>query len=159
MHNLLFALTMGSALGCALMAGVFFAFSTFVMPALARLPAGQGIAAMQSINRAVITAWFLTVFIGTAAACLLLALSALWNWHSAGAAFLLAGSLLYLLGTFLVTIVFNVPMNESLDRVEAAGTDAPELWADYLAGWTKWNHLRTAAALLAAAALITALCL
>jgi uncharacterized membrane protein len=32
------------------MAGVFFACSTFVMKALARLPANEGIAAMQSIK-------------------------------------------------------------------------------------------------------------
>ena len=32
--------------------GVFFAFSTFVMKALARLPHAQAIAAMQSINAA-----------------------------------------------------------------------------------------------------------
>jgi uncharacterized membrane protein len=37
-------------LGAAMIAGVFFAFSSFVMPALARLPAAGGISAMQSIN-------------------------------------------------------------------------------------------------------------
>ena len=46
----LFALTLFAALGCGLIAGVFFAFSTFVMKALARLPSGEGMAAMQSIN-------------------------------------------------------------------------------------------------------------
>jgi len=52
--DLLFALTLCAALGCGLMAGVFFAFSSFVMNALARLTPGEGIAAMQSINVAVI---------------------------------------------------------------------------------------------------------
>jgi uncharacterized membrane protein len=37
MHGLLFAATLVTALGCGLVAGVFFAFSSFVMPALARL--------------------------------------------------------------------------------------------------------------------------
>src|SRR5215204_4121571 len=41
------ALTVAAALGCGVVAGVFFAFSSFVMAAFARLPAGQGIAAMQ----------------------------------------------------------------------------------------------------------------
>jgi len=49
-QNLIFILTLVSALGCGLIAGVFFAFSAFVMKALARLPPAQGIAAMQSIN-------------------------------------------------------------------------------------------------------------
>ena len=41
-ERLLFALTLVSALGCGLVAGVLFAFSSFVMNALARLPAAQG---------------------------------------------------------------------------------------------------------------------
>jgi len=35
------------------------------MRALARLPAAHGIAAMQSINIAVVNPWFMTVFMGT----------------------------------------------------------------------------------------------
>jgi len=48
--RLLFGLTLVSALGCGLTAGVFFAFSSFVMKALGRIQPAQGIAAMQSIN-------------------------------------------------------------------------------------------------------------
>lgn len=61
--------TVLSALGCGLMAGVFFAFSTFVMKALGALPPAQGIAAMQSINVAVINRWFMAAFFGTALLC------------------------------------------------------------------------------------------
>jgi uncharacterized membrane protein len=46
MDGFLFALTLFAALGCGVVAGVFFAFSAFVMRALASLPALQGIAAM-----------------------------------------------------------------------------------------------------------------
>jgi uncharacterized membrane protein len=67
--RLLFKLTLSSALGCGLMAGFFFAFLICVMNALAHLPAAQGIAAMQSINIAVLNRWFFAVFFGTAAAC------------------------------------------------------------------------------------------
>jgi uncharacterized membrane protein len=49
-NHLLFALKLFSALGCGLVAGVFFAFSTFVMNALTRLAPKEGIAAMQSIR-------------------------------------------------------------------------------------------------------------
>ncbi len=157
MENLLFVLTLCSVLGCGLMAGVFFAFSTFVMRGLGRLKPAQGIEAMQSINRTVINPWFLGVFLGTAAVCLLLAGSALWGWHQPGAVYLLAGSLLYLVGTVLVTIVFNVPMNDALERVEPASNEASDYWAGYLVKWTIWNHVRTAAALLAAASFTLAL--
>ena len=70
MDGFLFVLTLFAALGCALMAGAFFAFSSFVMPALRRLPATQGIAAMQSINVLAVTPIFMTALFGTAAACL-----------------------------------------------------------------------------------------
>src|SRR5712692_11267617 len=103
--RVLFGLVLFSALGCGLIAGVFFAFSAFVMKALARLPAPQGIAAMQSINVTVITPSFMAAFLGTAAACVVLVGAALRSWTSPGAAFLLAGSLFYLVGTLLVTMV------------------------------------------------------
>jgi uncharacterized membrane protein len=155
--KLLFSLTLASALGCGLIGGVFFAFSSFVMKSLGRLPPAQGIAAMQSINIVVINPWFMVPFLGTAAACVFLAVSALRAWHSPGAAYLLAGSLLYLFGTLLVTIVFHIPRNNALAVVDPASADGAKLWAGYLSSWTAWNHVRAAAALAAAAALMLAL--
>ena len=67
MNGFLFVLTFLAALGCAMMAGVFFAFSAFVMKALARLPAEQGVAAMQAINVAAVTFAFMAALFGTAA--------------------------------------------------------------------------------------------
>jgi uncharacterized membrane protein len=154
----LFALQLFSALGCGLVAGVFFAFSTFVMNALARLQPTPGIAAMQSINITVINPLFMTAFLGTGAACILLAVSSLFKWHQPGAAYLLVGSLLYLVGTVGVTIVFNVPLNDALAKVEPDSTLGVSLWTSYLDNWTFWNHIRTAAALAAAASLTIALC-
>jgi uncharacterized membrane protein len=64
-------------LGSAIIAGVFFAFSNFVMPALGRLPAVEGIVSMQAINVVVINPLFMAVFAGTAVLSLLVALLAL----------------------------------------------------------------------------------
>jgi uncharacterized membrane protein len=153
-----FALTLFAAVGCGLMAGVFFAFSTFVMKALARPGPAEGIAAMQSINVAVINPLFLGVFIGTGAACVVAMIVSLTQWGKPGAVYLLVGSALYLVGTILVTIVFNVPLNNSLAAVTMADRDGAQQWASYLSRWTAWNHVRTAAALAAAAALTIALC-
>lgn len=146
-----------SALGCGLMAGVFFAFSAFVMNALARIPAAQGIAAMQSINVVVINSWFGLVFFGTALVCLLMACVAGMRWNRPGAGWMLAGSLLYLLGVVGVTLVCNVPRNDALALVKPGGAEGARLWADYLVSWTAWNHVRTAAALAATATGIIAL--
>jgi uncharacterized membrane protein len=155
--DLLFALTLFAALGCGLMAGLFFTFSAVVMKALARLPPSEGIAAMQSINVAIINPLFLAVFFGTAAACVLAVISSLLRWHDPGAVYLLVGGALYLVGSLLVTLVFNVPMNEALASVAPADPEGASLWASYLANWTAWNHVRAAAALAAAASLTVAL--
>jgi uncharacterized membrane protein len=155
--KLLFVLTLLSALGCGLIGGVFFAFSTFVMRALAALPPAQGIAAMKSVNIAVINPMFLGVFLGTAVSCILLAVSSLLTWQKPGAALLLAGSALYLLGTFAVTMVCNVPRNDALATLDPASTESARFWAEYVAGWTLWNHVRTIAAIAAATLLVIAL--
>jgi uncharacterized membrane protein len=103
-NSLLFALTFFSALSCGLMAGVFFAFSAFVMDGLSRLPAQQSIAAMQFINAAAFNPWFATAFCGTTAACVLLTVVSLFMWHKPTGIFHLAGALLYLIGAILVKI-------------------------------------------------------
>jgi uncharacterized membrane protein len=153
-RGFVFGLTLISALGSGLIAGVFFAFSAFVMRALVRLPATQGIAAMQSINVAVINPWFMGPFLGTAGACIVLAGAALTNWQRPASPYLLAGSMLYLLGSVLVTMVCNAPRNDVLAVVDAATENSPIVWERFVAGWTVWNHVRAAAALLAAGSLM-----
>jgi uncharacterized membrane protein len=153
----LFALTLVSALGCGLMAGVFFAFSAFIMRALTRIEPSQGIAAMQSINVSVLNPLFMASFFGTAAACIVLAIYSLINWEWPGTTFLLIGSVLYVVGTLLVTIVFNVPRNDALAALDPTNVNSSKSWASYVAGWTAWNHVRTVAALAAAASLTMAI--
>jgi uncharacterized membrane protein len=155
--RLLFIMMCGSTLGCGLAAGVFFAFSTFVMKALGRLSAAQGIAAMQSINVAAITAPFMVALFGTAAACVVLAVVSVIDRHRPESGYLLTGALLYLAGVVVVTAVANVPRNNALAAVDPASADGARLWADYLVTWVRWNHVRTATALAAAAALMMAL--
>ena len=157
MNSYLFVLSLLAALGCAMMAGVFFAFSAFVMKALARLPAEQGIGAMQAINVAAVTFAFMAALFGTAVGCGALAVWALFAWAERFAPYLLLGSSLYLLGTILLTIVYHVPRNEALARVEPHSAEAESHWRRYLSGWTAWNHLRAATALAAAATLTIAL--
>jgi uncharacterized membrane protein len=156
-EQLLFAVTLLAALGCGLIAGVFFAFSAFVMKALARLPPGEGIAAMQSINVAVLNPWFLGAFFGTAAACAVALICSISRWHEPGAVYLFLGAVLYLAGSLLVTMVFNVPRNQALAAVAPADPEAASRWTGYVASWTAWNHVRTAASLAAAASCSIAL--
>ncbi len=150
----LFVLRVGAALGCGLVGGVFFAFSNFVMNALARLPPAQGSAAMQSINITVINPLFMALLFGAGLLCLAQAGSALLRWQQPGSAVLLAASLLYLIGNVLVTLICNVPLNDALAKADPHSVEGAQLWARYLIEWTRWNHVRTLTAL-AAAALFT----
>ena len=152
-----FVATFASALGSGLIAGFFLAFSIVVMKSLAQQPPPHGIAAMQSINVVVINPMFFTAFFGTAAACLVLMVSAFFRWQEPGAAYLVVGSLLYLVGTILVTILFNVPRNNALAGVDPTSPESANVWANYLSSWTAWNHVRAIAALAAAASFTMAL--
>ena len=147
-----------AALGCGLVGRVFFAFSNFVMKALARIPDDQGMRAMQSINVTVLNPVFLGLFVGTAALCAVIAVTALLHWQSPGSAYLLTGSALYLVGNLFVTRAFNIPRNEALAQRDASSAEGAKLWRDYVVEWTRWNHLRTITALAAAASLTIGLC-
>lgn len=157
MSGLLDIVTLATALGCGLIAGVFFAFSSFVMPALKRLPSAEGISAMQSINELAVTPAFMAALFGTAAACLGLIVWAVISWGDRSAALALVGGVLYLVGTIGVTVVRNVPLNEGLARLHPRDASAAGLWDEYLTRWTTWNHARAAASLAAATALTLAL--
>jgi uncharacterized membrane protein len=152
--DLLYVLTLLAALGSGLMAGVFFAFSAFVMRALGRVSPACGMAAMQSINVAVLNPVFLGAFMGTALLSAVLLVVSVATHASRG---LLAGALLYLAGTFVVTILFNVPRNEALAKLDASSPGAAQSWNSYVKTWTGWNHVRTASALAAAAAFTVSL--
>jgi uncharacterized membrane protein len=157
MAGVLTAATFLAALGSGLMAGLFFVFSAFMMTALARLGAPQGIAAMQSVNVTILNPVFLAVFMGTALLCLVAAVAAFWNWNAEGSGWLLAGSLIYLVGIVVVTMIFNVPLNEQLAAVDPASGQGAAVWARYLDVWVKWNHARSVAGLGALACLVQAL--
>ena len=132
--------------GSALMAGLFFIFSTTVMKALSKLEADGGIRAMQSINRVIINPWFLIPFMGTAIISLVIGILVLLDWGANGAPWFLSAACLYLFGTFLCTVVLNVPLNEKLEKIGAG--EAAEFWQFYLQRWTRYNHYRTVASLL-----------
>jgi len=157
MESLLIALTWISALGSALIAGVFFAFSTFIMQALGKRPPAEGIAAMQEINVVVVRSAFIVVFVGTAVTSALLGGVALLKLDDTRAPYWLAGAALYVLGAFVLTMVRNVPLNDALAASEPTGLQGRDVWTRYLTDWTKWNTVRTVASLLATAAFVAAI--
>ena len=134
-------LTVTGAVGTGLVAGVFFAFSTFVMRALDRLPAAQGVAAMKSINVTVINPLFMLALMGTAGVCVVLGVAAIVKWNEPGAGLVLAGSVSYLVLTMLVTMAYHVPRNDALARRDPDAADTTRYWAHHVTTWTTGNHL------------------
>jgi uncharacterized membrane protein len=157
MDGFLFALTLITALGCGLNAGALFTFSSFVMPALARLQPARGIEAMQSINVMAVTPVFMTSLFGTALLCAVLTVWGIFTLDESYGAYLLIGGALYLAGTIGLTMTYHVPRNNTLAAADPNSAEAAELWRRYLREWTIGNHVRTAAALAAAALLTVAL--
>ncbi len=147
----------GAALGCGVMAGIYFAFSTFVMRALAGVPTTAGIAAMQSINEVIVSSAFLPLFFGTTLAGIGLAGWSLPHWGEPGTSALLVGGVVYVIGMFVCTVAFNVPLNDALAAVDPGGLEAAGVWSEYVERWTRWNHVRTLASAMASGLFIVAI--
>jgi uncharacterized membrane protein len=184
-HAVVGLLAAVTGVGAAVVGGVFFAFSTFVMRGLADTgrdagdptssgvaAARSGIVAMQAINRAAVRPPLMVLLFGTTlaglATCILLAVvgggHALW-WG-------LAGEVVYLGGVVAMTVAFHVPRNDALARLDPGGAAAGESggggssagsgsgsgsgsetidgsWQRYVAEWTRGNHMRAFAGVLA----------
>ncbi|MFC4307514.1 DUF1772 domain-containing protein [Steroidobacter flavus] len=142
------ALLILASVGSGLNAGLFFIFSNTIMRAFDRLPAAGAVAAMNSINRIIQNPLFFLVFFGTALLCLVLLIGRL------NSPLVVAGALFYLAGSMGVTMVCNVPLNDKLEKVSPSATDLETQWHAYRRPWTRWNHVRVLACLLAAAAFV-----
>jgi len=146
-----------AAIGTGLVGGVFFSFSTFTMQGLARLPAPQGMTAMQSINITAVRPPLMTALFGTGALCAALAARGLgWGGGEERSPLLVAGAGLYLVGAIGVTLVANVPLNNALAAISPQAGEASPFWATYVHRWTRWNHVRTVSSLAAAATFVVA---
>ncbi|MGW0820561.1 anthrone oxygenase family protein [Streptomyces sp. NPDC002845] len=152
-----FVLTVLGVVGAGLVAGVFCAFSTFVMRGLAALPPAQGVAAMKAINVKALTPAFLGVFVGTAVLCVAITVVTLVVWPDEGKVELLLGSGLYLFGSLGVTRAANIPRNDALARLDPGTPEAAAYWPSYVGEWTAWNHVRMVAAVAAAVSYVLAL--
>ncbi len=124
----------------ALSAGLFYAYSCSVNPGLGRLPDDQYLAAMQSINRAILNPLFFMSFMGT---LILLPIAAWLNYQGMSKRFILlaAAAVLYTVGTFCVTIFGNVPLNNVLDSLDLSSASAEKMKEVRLAFETPWNRL------------------
>lgn len=151
-----FWLSFVAALASALVGGVFFGFSSFIMQGLARLPAAEGAHSMQEINRTAVTPVFMTALFGNGLLCLVLIPVALISGLP-GCESMAAGAALYFLSNPGVTMVCNVPLNNRLDKLDPASAEAADFWATYLKAWTRWNTVRAIGGVAASVLLVAGL--
>lgn len=141
-----------AALASAATGGIFYVFSTFVMRGLDRTGPVEAVTAMRGLNaEANSNPAFLLFFVGSAVLALAVGVVAVTRIGQPGSWILLAGAIFGVLG-FVVTMLFNVPLNNHLDQVDMA--DATTEWQSYFSTWTAWNHVRTAGGFIGAALML-----
>jgi len=149
--SLITALLWAAALGSGLIAGIYFGFSTFIMKAFNKIEAPHTVAAMNSINEVITRSLFMPLFFGSTMVSLLLVIVAISNWNEAGSVIMLTAGLVYFFGMFVCTVIFNVPLNNRLAKIEATDSNVGQVWLHYRKYWTRWNHLRTVSSLITCA--------
>lgn len=137
---------LGIGLSSALVAGVFLAFSGFIMRALMSANPIGAIESMQEINMTVLRSVFLTTFFALVPATIGLSIVSVLKIGGVANSLVLAGTAIYLLTVILVTIAGNVPLNNKLADMPPNSPDTISYWRRYGRGWTRLNHARTTGA-------------
>ena len=150
-------LRLACAVWVGVMSGFFFAFSFVVMPGLGAMEPLAALASMQAINLAVRNLSFALGFFGAMVLCIAVALHALVRRDAPACLLALAGTLIYLVGAFGVTTLFNVPLNGEIAPLDPARPENAQAMVSYIAEWTLWNHVRTLASLAAFVLLLVSL--
>jgi uncharacterized membrane protein len=145
-----------TAVVTALIAGLYYGWSCSVIPGVARLPDAGYLSAMQAMNRAILNPLFFATFMGAA---VLLPVSTLLHRGEARFLWLLAATVVYLVGSFGLTMVCNVPLNNALDGLDLH-TLTDEGMARHRAAfegpWVRWHTIRTWATVLALVLVVVA---
>lgn len=135
-----------SVIACGMVSGVFLTFSDFVMRSLDSARTAAGVEVMQVINREVFGSVFLFLLLGMSALSPFLIGYAYFRVAGSASTLIMTGGAIYFAGVFVVTLVFNVPMNDRLDAMEFSGTEAATYWTNtYMPRWTFWNYVRAIA--------------
>ena len=150
-------LTSLAALASAAAAGMMYVFSTFVMRGLDRTGPVEAITAMRGINvEANSSPAFLLAYFGATILALVVGVMAVIQLRQPGSVWVLVGAVLGILAA-IITMAFNVPLNDHLDTVNPVGlsaADAAREWKAYFSPWTAWNHVRALTSVVGAALML-----
>ena len=160
MNTLTLSLVTIAALGSATFGGAMYAFSAFVMHGLDRTTTRSAVQAMQQINLSAPRPPLVVVMVGTtlvSLAVLVLAVVDLARGEGEAASWLVLLGCAGFLASIVITGGFHIPRNNALAAVDADGPDVDAAWAAYSGPWQRGNHVRAAAALGGALALVLSL--
>jgi uncharacterized membrane protein len=151
-----------SALLCSLVAGFLFAFAVVIMPGIRNLDDGGFLRAFQVIDGVIQKGQplFILVWVGSALSVLATAVLGVWSLNGANRALLIAAAVMFLGCVQLPTFAINVPMNNTVQRLELGSMDAAartRVRSDFEARWNQWNAFRTVVAMVATATLLIVL--
>jgi uncharacterized membrane protein len=139
---------------------MMYVFSTFVMRGLDRTGPVNAITAMRGMNaEANANPVFLLGYFGATILALVVGVIAAIQLRQPGNWVVLAGAVFTILGA-VITMAFNVPLNNHLDTVNPVGlsaADAAREWQEYFSTWTAWNHARTITSFIGAVLLLLGL--
>lgn len=143
----------------AMLVGLFYGWSVSVIPGMAKLNNTEYLSAMQAMNRAILNPLFFITFIGSV---ILLPLAAYLNYSQPVSPrfwLIVAAAILYIVGTFGITMAKNVPLNEMLDKFNLlTATDEAKAMqrAIFEQPWNRLHSIRTVIGVLATICMIIA---
>ena len=134
---------------CSLVAGFLFAFAIVVMPGIRNLDDRDFIRAFQTMDRVIQNnqPLFVIVWVGSVLTLAASAVLAIREVHGLNLLLIITAALVYFLGVQLPTVRINVPLNNALQKLDAAGMDdsaAKRARSDFEPRWNRWNAIRTA---------------
>ena len=133
---------------CSLVAGLLFAFAVVVMPGIAKLDDKEYLLAFKHMDGIIQDnhPLFILVWAGSILSVIITLIMGIMNL-SGGEIYLLGlASALYLFGVQLPTFRFNIPLNNSLQKMDIAALEDSETAlsrAGFEIPWNRWNRIRT----------------
>ena len=146
---------------CSLVAGFLFAFAIVVMPGIRNLNDRDFIRAFQAMDRVIQTnhPLFVIVWVGSVLTLAASAVLAIRDVRGLNLLLIITAALIYFLGVQLPTVRINVPLNNALQKLDAAGMDeavATRARSDFEPRWNRWHAIRTAFSVLTSLLLLLA---
>lgn len=137
-----------------LMAGIFFTWSNAVKPGIGKLSDLEYLKALQSMNRVILNNLFKIIFGGAIITTLLLPVFYFNLYPNKVFWIVILTLFIYWIGAFGVTVLGNIPLNESLDKTSLESISLEEVKALRTSIEVKWNNLNLVRSISAAVSFI-----